>query len=197
MTTNNSINLQTSGIVLYNGSGTFSATTVTQHSVLVGGASNAITSLALTNGQLAIGNTGSDPTAATLSAGTGITITNGSGSITLASVGGGLTWTDVTGTSQTIAINSGYTANNVALVTLTLPTTAAYGTLVAVVGKGSGGWKVAQSSGQQIHFGSSNTTSGATGNLASTNQYDVVYLLCTVANNEFTVIQSIGNITVA
>ena len=105
-------------------------------------------------------------------------------------------WTDVTSTSQAIAVNNGYTANNVGLVTLTLPATAAYGSVMAVVGKGAGGWKIAQNSGQTIHFGASNTTSGAGGSLASTKQYDTVFVLCTVANTDFTVYSSIGNLTV-
>lgn len=45
----------------------------------------ALVSTALTNGQLLIGSTGAAPTVATLTAGTGITITNGAGSITIAS----------------------------------------------------------------------------------------------------------------
>jgi hypothetical protein len=196
MVTQNSINANSVGLAKYDGAGTWTGVTVTQHNVLIGGASNGITSLALTNGQLAIGSTGADPSAATLTAGTGVTITNGAGTITIASSGAGFTWTDVTGTTQTMAINNGYTANNAGTVTFTLPTTAAYGTTMAVVGKGAGGWSIAQSSGQIIHFGVSNTTSGATGTLSSTKQYDCVFLLCTVANNEFTVYDSIGNLTV-
>lgn len=197
MTTNNSINLRSAGVVTYDGAGTFTASTLTQHSLLAGGASNAITSLGVaTNGQLAIGSTGADPVLATLTAGTGIGITNAAGSITINGVGGGLTWTDVTGTSQAAAVNNGYTANNAGVVTVTLPATAAYGSVIAVVGKGAGGWAVAQNSGQTIHFGSVNTTTGAGGSLASTNRYDVVYLLCTTANTDFVVMSSIGNITV-
>lgn len=198
MTTNNAINLNQAGIAGYDGAGTFNASTMTQHSLLLGGAnSHTINDLGVaTNGQLPIGSTGADPVLATLTAGTGISITNGAGSITINGSGGGLSWTDVTGTTQAMAVNNGYTANNAGLVTLTLPTTAAYGTTMAVVGKGAGGWKIAQNSGQTIHFGFVNTTSGATGSLASTNQYDVVFLLCTVANTDFTVIQSIGNLTV-
>lgn len=197
MATNNAINVSASGIVKYDGAGTFSADTVTNHSVLIGGSSNSITSLALTDGQLAIGSTGVDPVAATLTAGTGISITNAAGSITINSVGAGFSWTDVTGTSQSMAVNSGYTANNGSLVTLTLPSTAAYGSVIAVVGKGAGGWRVAQNANQLIHFGSAAaTTTGVGGSLSSTNQYDVVYLLCTVANLEFTVTNSIGNLTI-
>jgi hypothetical protein len=43
----------------------------------------------LTNGQIAIGSTGNAPQAATLTAGSGITITNAPGSVTIAATGGG------------------------------------------------------------------------------------------------------------
>lgn len=197
MATNNAVNISAAGIVKYDGAGTFSADTVTQHSVLIGGASNAITSLALTNGQLPIGNTGSDPTAATLTAGTGVSITNGAGSITIAASGGGLTWTVVTGTTQAAAVNNGYFANNAGTVTVTLPATAAVGTVVAVAGMNNAtGWVLAQGGGQQVFFGSATTTSGAGGSLASTKTFDSVYLVCNVANTSWIVTNSVGNITV-
>lgn len=198
MVSNNAINLNSVGITGYDGVSTFNGSAVTQHSLLLGGANNhTINNLGVaTNGQLPIGSTGADPVLATLTAGTGISITNGAGSITIAGSGGGLTWTDVTGTTQTMAVNNGYTANNSSLITFTLPTTAAYGTIMAVVGKGTGLWTIAQNSGQTIHFGITNTTTGAGGSLASTKQYDVVYLLCSIANTDFTVLQSIGNLTV-
>lgn len=86
MPTNNSIDLNATGLAKYNGSGTFSAVTVTQYAPLVGAASNGITSLGpLTNGQLLIGSTGANPVAATITPGAGVAITNGAGSITLAS----------------------------------------------------------------------------------------------------------------
>ena len=197
MGTNNAVNISAAGIVKYDGAGTFSADTVTQHSVLVGGASNAITSIALTNGQLAIGSTGADPSAATLTAGTGVTITNGAGSITVNAAGGGLTWTVVTGTTQAAAVNNGYIANNAGLVTVTLPATSAVGDTVAVTGiNNATGWKVAQNAGNQIFFGTASSTSGTGGSLASTNTRDVVYLVCMVANGAWNVVGSIGNITV-
>lgn len=198
MVTQNAINLNSVGIVGYDGAGTFNGSAVTQHSLLIGGANtHTINSLGVaTNGQLPIGSTGADPVLATLTAGTGVTISNGAGSITINAAGGALTWTDVTGTTQAMAVNNGYTANNAGTVTLTLPATAAYGTVMAVVGKGAGGWTIAQNSGQTIHFGISNTTSGASGSLSSTKQYDCVFILCTVANTDFTVYDSIGNLTV-
>lgn len=196
--TQNAINLSASGIPGYDGAGSFNASSMTQHSLLLGGAnSHTITNLGVaTNGQLAIGSSGADPVLSTLTAGTGIGITNASGSITINATGGGTSWVDVTGTTQAMAVNVGYTANNAALVTLTLPATAAYGTAVTVVGKGVGGWLIAQNAGQTIHFGNKDTTAGAGGSLASTQQYDVVFLLCTVANTDWTVLDVQGNITV-
>ncbi len=196
MATNNAINLSAAGLVRYDGAGTFTGVTVTQNSILVGGASNSITSLALTNGQLAIGSTGAAPVAAAITAGPGATVTNGAGSITIGVTGGGLTWNDVTGTSQAAVVNNGYMADNAALVTITLPTTAALFSVIAIAGKGAGGWQLAQNAAQNVQFGKLSTTVGATGFLASTNQYDCIYLLCTTANTTFTVLNSVGNITV-
>jgi len=53
-------------------------------SVLVGNGTSPVTTLTLNNGQLLIGSTGSNPVPNTLTAGTGVTITNGPGSITIA-----------------------------------------------------------------------------------------------------------------
>lgn len=64
--------------------GTGSAT-LTDHAVLVGSGTGAITPLSVaTNGQLIIGVTSSDPVLATLTEGEGIDVTNGSGTITIA-----------------------------------------------------------------------------------------------------------------
>lgn len=102
--------------------------------------------------------------------------------------GGVTSWVDVTTNTQAMAINTGYTANAMSLVTLTLPAICIYGTVFRVAGKGVGGWKIALNAGQVIHFGNVDTTIGTAGFLSSTNQYDAIELLCSVANTEFTVI---------
>lgn len=140
----------------------------------------------MTNGQVIIGSTGATPTAATLTGGSGVSITNGAASITISSTGGGTSWTEVTGTSQSMAIDNGYVANNAGLVTLTLPAIAAFGTIVRICGKGAGGWLIAQNAGQSIRLGSSTTTIGVAGSLASTNSGDSIDLLCTTANTVWT-----------
>jgi hypothetical protein len=91
-------------------------------------------------------------------------------------------WNTVTAASITMAVNNGYFANNAGLVTLTLPATSVPGDTVKVNGQGAGGWLIAQGAGQQIHIGSSASTLGAGGSVASTNQYDCLTLVCQVAN---------------
>jgi hypothetical protein len=152
----------------------------------------------MTNGQVLIGSTGATPVPATITGTAGITVTNAAGSITISGGGGGYTWTEVTGVSQAMAANNGYITNNPALVTLTLPATAALGTTISIAGKGAGGWKIAQNAGQEIFFGSSATTIGVTGYLQSTQQFDSIELLCITADTQWTVITGPqGAITVA
>lgn len=111
--------------------------------------------------------------------------------------GGGLAWSEITGTSETAAVNTGYIANNAGLVTITLPATAAVGSVVRIAGKGAGLWRVAQNSGQTINFGSLATTAGTGGYLEATNRYDAVEILCITANTTWVIVSSVGNIEVA
>jgi hypothetical protein len=140
----------------------------------------------LTNGQLLIGFSGADPTVSQLTAGAGINIVNGPGSVEIVSTGmAGFTWTVVTGTSQTMVSNNGYITNNVGLVTLSLPALSSVGDEIDIVGKGAGGWLVQCGAGQTIVVGSSTTT--VAGSVASTNAKDSFFMICTVANLEWTV----------
>jgi hypothetical protein len=152
----------------------------------------------LTNGQLLIGSTGADPVPANLMAGTNISIVNSAGGITISGTGfAGFSWNTVTGTTQAMLSNNGYIVNNAGLVTLTLPTTSAVGDEIDIIGKGTGGWLIAQNAGQTIVLGSSTTTAGVSGSLASTNHNDSFYMTCTVANTEWRVSSGpVGNITV-
>lgn len=152
--------------------------------------------LTLTSGQIIIGSTGATPVAATLTAGNGIAIANTAGAITISTIDVANTWIVVTGTTQAMAVNTGYVSNNASLVTLTLPATAAVGSIIQIQGLGAGGWKIAQNASQLIHIGSQVTTTGVTGFLSSTNQYDSLTLLCVVANTTWCVLGAAqGNIT--
>lgn len=138
--------------------------------------------LSLTDGELLIGSSGNDPVPATLTAGTGVTIANLAGQIIVSASGTGFSWNLITGTSAQMFSGNGYTVNNAGLVTLTLPTTSNYGDTIAINGLGAGGWKIAQNAGQNIQLGSSTTTVGTGGSLASTNQWDSINLFCAVAS---------------
>lgn len=133
------------------------------------------------NGQIPIGN-GTGYTIANINAGSGISISNTAGGITIAGTGSGTGFTHVTGTSQQMVADAGYVPDNVALCTLTLPVNAAFGSAQSVVGLGAGGWRIAQNSGQNIQVGNQTTTTGVAGSLSSTNRYDSIDLLCVVAN---------------
>lgn len=199
MATANSINANSTGVVGYDGAGTFSASTVTQHSILLGGSTtHSITNLGVaSNGQLPIGSAGADPVLATLTAGTGITIANGAGSITINAAGGGFTWNVVTADVNPVVKNNGYIANKAGLITFTLPTTSAVGEMFAFTNLNTAlGWTIVYGTGQSIRFGTSTTTT-TSGSLSSINLGDTVYLLTVVANTTFFVVDSVGNITVA
>lgn len=148
----------------------------------------------MTNGQLLIGSTSASPALGTLTAGTGVTITNGAASITVASSGAD-PWVDQTTATVTMAVNTGYTSDaGASLITFTLPATSAIGDWIEINGKAAGGWKIAQAAGQQIKVSPSATTSGVGGSLASANQLDCVTLRCITANTIWTVVsqQSAG-----
>ena len=105
---------------------------------------------------------------------------------------GGFVYNQVAGTTQTLAVNNGYQANSAALTTLTLPTVAAFGTIIDIVGYGTGLFVIAQNAGQVIHSGNVDTTVGIGGSIASTYRYCSIQLLCSVANTEFTVLRQNG-----
>lgn len=144
---------------------------------------------------------------------TGTTVPNSSGNVTVSGGNGAVTEQigsptsneyrvhalkdfEVTGTSATMVKNFSHTANNVALVTLTMPSTASVGDKVQVNGKGAGLWRIAQPAGVTIHFGTIDTTTGATGTIDATSQYDSVTLQCTTANTDWERISSSGTMLV-
>lgn len=73
-----------SGILPIANGGTNSSTTLQNNRVIVSSAGALVETSALTNGQILIGRTGLAPVAATITAGFGITVSNNSGSITIA-----------------------------------------------------------------------------------------------------------------
>lgn len=110
-----------------------------------------------------------------------------------------LSWSVIT-IDQTAAVNNGYIANKASTLVLALPATAAIGDRIRVTGINTAlGWQIIQAAGQQIFFGTSSTTLGATGTLTSSATRDSVEIVCVVAgaSTVYNVISSVGNLTVA
>lgn len=149
-----------------------------------------------TNGQIPIGN-GTNYTAATLTAGSGVSITNASGSVTIASSGGGTTWS-VISANQTIVAGQSYLVDTSGgAISLALPATATVGDYFRIYNLNSANQvTVTQGVGQRIRIASSLTTSGVGGSITTTNAGDSLEIVCTTANTNFSVVSLIGNITV-
>jgi len=79
------------GVVTRTASNTYATNTIPDRAIVAGDSGNTLQGIGpLTDGQLVIGATGADPAAATITAGSGINVTNGTNSITIAATGGGL-----------------------------------------------------------------------------------------------------------
>lgn len=150
----------------------------------------------MTNGQMIIGSTGATPVVGTITVSGNMSVTLGAGTLALATTGfGSFAYNDVSGTTQAAAVNNGYVISNAGQTTVTLPATAAEGSVIAVQGKGAAGWVLTANTGQVIHLGSS--ASSSAGTLTSTNQWDAVTVVCVTANTTWAVSSVVGNITVA
>jgi hypothetical protein len=113
--------------------------------------------------------------------------------------GGGMTWTTATADVTPAVVNTGYLIKHATPATelvITLPTTSALYDEIEINGYTAGLWKLQSDTGLTIHFGTVDTTPGATGYLEATNRYDCIKIRCVVANAEWQVVSSQGNITI-
>ena len=130
-----------------------------------------ITALA-SNGQLIIGSGSGAPAAATLTAGTGITITNAANSITIAASGAGFTWSDTSGTVTAVAENGYFITGTT---TSTLPASPNEGDTVRYIVDTASILTIQAAGTQKIRVG--NTLSAATGTTVNTQQGDAIELI--------------------
>jgi len=146
-----------------------------------------------TDGQLWIGKNSNVPQVGTIVGDGAITIGYSSPNITVSS----MPWTDITASTFTLVPSNSYTADNATGVTFTLPVTCAYGKLIRIEGMfGQGGWSVFLNGGQSITYQGSSTTDFPLGNVSSSLPTDGILLLCTVANMQFKIIESQGDINI-
>lgn len=171
----NVINLVGTGSLTSSATGstvTFALTGLTNHSLLVGAGTATITNLGVAaNGAIPIGSAGADPVLTTITAGTGISVTNGAGSITIAATTGAPTWINQ-GTSTTIAVNTNYFATGAA--TLTLPASPAQGDTIEIDVDTASTVILQANTGQVIRLG--NTVSSTAGTMTNSAQGDAITL---------------------
>ena len=144
------------------------------------------------DGQLLIGSTASpNIRVSTLTAGTGIEITNAAGSITIS----GMLWSTV-GAGTPLLVNRGFICTSGASLSFSLPAVSSVGDKVGIALDGSTSWTISQGAGQQIRLGNRQTTLGVGGSLSSTVQGDKVELVCVTANQKWICLSSMGNIII-
>jgi hypothetical protein len=159
MVYNNSANINPTGLVRADGSGGFDGVTTTQYGVQIGAASNGLTSQLLTNGQLIIGSTGVSPVAATLTAGSGISISNAAGSITISASSSVNSWVSTSG-SFTAASDTGYYITGTS--TPTLPAAPTDGDYVVIYLRTINTCTITANTGQYIRVGNQFTALAGT-----------------------------------
>ena len=184
--TNSSVTLSNGNNITITGSpvslgaaATINVSGTTDHCVQLGNATGSLTSLTNgTTGQVLTAVTGADPTWSTPS--------------------GGFTWSVLT-VDASFTVNTGTIANKAGLLTMTLPATAAIGDIIEITGiNTAAGWLIAQNANQQVFIGTSSTTLGAGGSIASINIRDSLRMVCVVAgaNTAWNVLSSMGNLTI-
>lgn len=148
------------GTALVAGGGTGSTSFNTTGVVISGATSTtALTAVTLTDGQLAIGSSAGNPAAATLTAGAGISVTNGHNSITIAATGSEMVFTDES-TSFSAAAGNGYFVTGAA--TATLPASPSQGNTICFIVDGAVTLTVTANTGQVIRVGSAVSASAGT-----------------------------------
>ena len=134
---------------------------------------------------------------AVITAGSGISVTPGANTITIAATATAFSWSVITA-DQTAAVNNGYLCNKAGTLALALPATSAVGDIIEVTNENTAlGVQFTQAAGQQILIGNTNTTFGATGTLTSSAVGDTLKIVCKVANTIWRVTSGWGNWTPA
>ena len=103
-----------------------------------------------------------------------------------------LTWTREAGTPVSMTANHGYINAGAPLTTFVMPTVAAVGTVIAIIGEGAGLFQITQNAGQNIQYGRLSSTVGVGGSVKASHRYDTIHLICRVENITFAVTSAVG-----
>lgn len=146
----------------------------------------AITSLPLTDGQLMIGNTSSDPTAGEI-VGEGIDVSYVGGDIVLSATGELVTVLTSTVIGTHLTPNVVYVDNSGSLFSMLLPSTGIIGDWIKIIGLNASSWEVTQAASQYIYQGASTTTVGVTGKLSPVLAKTTVMFTCVEVSGSNTI----------
>lgn len=123
-------------------------------------------------------------------------LTLSAGTLSAAASQGGFSYSEqITAGPHIVSNNIGYIASGSMIqIMYVLPITCPLGFQFKIVGKGGGGWRLTQNSGQIVYLGSSQSTPGVTGFWESSGVRDTVEIVCIEANTQFQIISSVGNL---
>lgn len=174
----------------------------------VGSSSASVINLATASGQVRLSNTTAYKVVGTDASNNLVEIAPGSAGQVLMSNGTGalptfqaaasftyITWQSVSSGPVSVAVKNGYIVRGGSSIAFTLPSTAAVGDIIAIQGAGNS-WSLAQNAGQNISFPGGASTTGVSGSVSSTTNYDSIYLICVATNNEWVYTGGFGNYSV-
>lgn len=165
--------LPLTGILIGNGASQVTQNPVTNNAAIIAGASNTLASVVLSNGQFVIGATSGTPSAGTITAGTGISVTPGPGSITVSSTATGTVWSSQTSNFSALSGN-GYAVSANAIGAL--PASPALGNTIVFYVFDSAVLTIQAASGQKILIGPS--VSSFTGTCTNAENNSSLTLTC-------------------
>jgi len=108
--------------------------------------------------------------------------------------GAGIVWEAISA-SQTLAVQHGYFCIGGGTLSLLLPPVSVLGDTIEISIEGSAGLVVTQGAGQSIKFGNQITTIGVGGSISSLSQGDSIRMVCKVADLDWVILSSMGNLT--
>ncbi len=123
-----------------------------------------------------------------------VTVTGnpGTNTLTISVASAGFTWQAISA-GQTMVAQNGYFCTGGGGLTLVLPTVSAVGDTIQVILDGSASWTITQpNAASRIRIGTSQTTLGVGGSLASSAQGDSIELVCETANARWAVVDWAG-----
>lgn len=109
---------------------------------------------------------------------------------------GGFAYSTITA-DQTGVVGNAYVNNKAgSRLVVTLPTTASVGQEIAIFGYSSQGWEVEPGTGVTVRWSGTSSTTGTSGYIRSSSQYDYIKVTCIVANTDWEVTSAQGTLTV-